>query len=187
MLLPWSFPGSFHDTYVSHPDITPPLRLGVSTCQLCLVRVLKEEVLEQQCNIGEVPPRLPSILLHRVSQPFHQVLHSLSHLLNIQDRLDLILQMVILNRGRGRWWRVLRRERGGRYGVNNNSLNTWWIRHARGSLSRYPAGPTFSLIVKGPVCLLSSFLEGQSIFKFRVSSQTKSPLEYSQLGRLPTS
>src|SRR6202043_2274862 len=112
-LLPWSFPGSFRDAYVSHPDITPPLRLGVSTCQLCLVRVLKEEVLEQQCNIGEVPPRLPSILLHRVSQPFHQVLHSSSYLLNIQDCLDLILQMVILNRGRGRWWRVLRRERGG--------------------------------------------------------------------------
>src|ERR1700719_3604268 len=184
MLLPWSFPGSFCDAYVSHPDITPPLRLGVSTCQLCLVRVLKEEVPEQQCNIGEVPPRLPSILLHRVSHPFHQVLHSLSHLLNIQDRLDLILQMVILNRGQGRWWRVLRRERGG---VNNNSLKTQWIRHARGSLSRYPAGPTFSSIMKGPARLLSSFLEGQSIFKFRGSSQTRAPLEYSPLGCLLTS
>src|ERR1700731_3204475 len=187
MLLPWSFPGSFRDAYVSHPDITPPLRLGISTCQLCLVRVLKEEVPEQQCNIGEVPPRLPSILLHRVSQPFHQVLHSSSHLLNIQDSLDLILQMVILNRVQGRWWRILRRERGGEVRSQQQLIEDPVDLPCSGSLSRYPAGPTFSSIMKGPARLLSSFLEGRSIFKFHVSSQTRSPLEYSRLGRLPTS
>src|ERR1700731_1610852 len=91
---------------------------------------------------------------------------------------------IVAGGGGGGFWEG---SEGGTYGVNNSSLKTQWICHARGSLSRYPAGPTFSLIVKGPVCLLSSFLEGQSIFKFRVSSQTKSPLEYSRLGRLPTS
>src|ERR1700730_8493288 len=110
MLLPWSFPGSSHDAYVSHPDITPLLRLGISTCQLCFVRVLKEEVLEQQHHISEVLPRLPSILLHWVSQPFYQVLHPLSHLFDIQDHLDLILQVVILNCSQWRRGLVLRRE-----------------------------------------------------------------------------
>src|ERR1700726_2217950 len=91
---------------------------------------------------------------------------------------------IVAGGGGGGFWEG---KEGGRYGVNNNSLKTRWIRHARGSLSRYPAGPTFSSIVKGPVRLLSSFLEGRSIFKFRVSIQTKSPLEYSRLGCLPTS
>src|ERR1700731_5450686 len=109
MLLPWSFPGSSRDAYVSHPDITPLLRLGVSTCQLRFVGVLKEEVPEQQCHIGEVLPRLPSILLHWVSQPFYQVLPPSSPLFDIQDCLNLILQVVILDRGQGRCWRTLRR------------------------------------------------------------------------------
>src|ERR1700731_3171737 len=91
----------------------------------------------------------------------------------------------IVGGGGGGWsWD---RNEGGTNGVNNTSLKTRWICHARGSLSQYPAGPTFSSTMKGPAHLLSSFLEGRSIFKFCVSSQTKSPLEYSRLGRLPTS
>src|ERR1700730_18682958 len=96
--------------YVIDPDITPLLRLGVSTSQLCFVGVLEEKVPEQQHYISEILPRFPSVLLCRVSQPLHQVLHSLSHLFNIQDPLDLILHVVILNCS---WWRgrvVLGRE-----------------------------------------------------------------------------
>src|SRR3984893_113791 len=96
--------------YVIDPDITPLLRLGVSTSQLCFVGVLEEKVPEQQCYISEILLRFPTVLLHRVSQPLHQVLHSSSHLFNIQDPLDLILHMVILNCS---WWRgrvVLGRE-----------------------------------------------------------------------------
>src|ERR1700730_9875247 len=80
---PATFPQPSQQAYVIDPDITPLLRLGVSTCQLCFVRVLKEEVLEQQYHVGEVLLRLPSILLHWVSQPFYQVLHPSSHLLDI--------------------------------------------------------------------------------------------------------
>jgi len=77
--------------YVSDPDITPLLRLGVSTSQLCFVGVLMEKVLEQQRYISEIPPRFPSVLLHGVTQPLHQVLHPSSHLFNVQDPLNLIL------------------------------------------------------------------------------------------------
>src|ERR1700731_141018 len=92
--------------------------------------------------------------------------------------------LIMAGGGGGGFWEG---NEGGMYRVNNNSLKTWWICHARGSLSQYPVGPTFSSIAKGPAHLLSSFLEGRSIFRFCVSSQTKSPLEYSRLGRLPTS
>src|SRR6202045_4037334 len=160
MLLPWSFPGSFRDAYVSHPDITPPLRLGISSCQLCLVRVLKEEVQEQQCHIGEVPPRLPSILLHRVSQPFYQVLHSSSHLLNIQDRLDLILQMVILNHGRGRWWRILRRERGGAARSQQQLIEDPVNSPSSGKLEPVPCRPHLLLDCEGSCAFVVQLLGG---------------------------
>src|SRR3984893_19082007 len=80
---PATFPQPSQQAYVIDPDITPLLRLGVSTSQLCFVGVLEEKVLEQQCYISEIPPRLPSILLHWVSQPFYQVLHPSSHLFDI--------------------------------------------------------------------------------------------------------
>src|SRR6202045_2013152 len=160
MLFPWSFPGSSHDVYVSHPYITPLLRLGVSTCQLHFVRVLKEEVPEQQCHIGEVLLRLPSILLHWVSQPFYQVLHPLSHLLNIQDHLDLILQMVILNCGQGRWWRILRRERGGEVWGQQQLIEDPVDSPCSGKLEPVPCRPHLLLDREGSCAFVVQLLGG---------------------------
>ena len=93
--------------YIINPDITPLLRLGVSTSQLGLLGVLAEEVLEQCCHVHKILMRFPGVFLHRVSCPFYQVLHPMSHLLDIEDRLNFILQVVVINSGRGRGRLVL--------------------------------------------------------------------------------
>ena len=96
--------------YVSDPNITLLLRLGISTSQLHLVGILTEEVLEHWLYVSNVLAWLPSVLLHWVPQPLHQVLYSSPHLLDIQDHLDLILQVVILDCSQWRRGLVLRRE-----------------------------------------------------------------------------
>src|ERR1700730_15789335 len=103
----------FRMAYVTDPNITLLLRLGILTSQLHLVGILTEEVLEHQCYISKVLVQLPSVLLHQVSQPLYQVLHPLPNFLDIEDHLDFILQVVIFDCGRRWWWRILRGERRG--------------------------------------------------------------------------
>ena len=64
-------------------------------------------------------------------------------------------------------------------------LKTGWISHqSLGSLSLYVLHPIFSKILKGPYCLSSSFLFGQSMVMWNESRYTRSPVLYCQAGCL---